>query len=187
MKMNWRKWNNIIHRDLGYFLVGLTIIYAISGFAVNHLEEWDSNLIIKKETVQLENISSEQEVDMAWIGNVLKQVGETRAYKTHYRPAPGYLQIFVEDGSVMVNMDTGEAEVEVRKNRPFFRELNYLHLNHPKRIWTYVADFYAVGLFLLAITGLFVLKGKNGLKGRGKWFTLAGIIVPVIFLLIYFY
>jgi hypothetical protein len=87
----------------------------------------------------------------------------------------------------MVNMNTGQAEIEIRKHRPFFRELNYLHLNHPKRIWTYVADFYAVGLFLLAITGIFVLKGKNGLKGRGKWFTLAGILVPVVFLLIYFY
>lgn len=185
--MNWRKWNNIIHRDLGYFLVGLTIIYAISGFAVNHFHEWDSNLSVNKKTVQLENISPEQTVDMPWIENVLKQAGETGVYKTHFRPAPGYLQIFVEEGTVTVDLNTGQATIETRKNRPFFRELNYLHLNHPKKVWTYVADFYAVGLFLLAITGLFVLKGKNGLKGRGKWFTLAGIIVPIIFLLIYFY
>ncbi len=48
--------------------------------------------------------------------------------------------------------------------------------------------YFLVGLTVIyAISGLFVLKGKNGLKGRGKWFTLAGILVPLIFLLIYLY
>ena len=63
--------------------------------------------------------------------------------------------------------------------------MNFLHLNHPKKIWTYMADLYAITLALLATTGLFVLKGKKGIKGRGAWLTLAGIILPLLFL--YFY
>ena len=27
--MNWRKWNNLIHRDLGYLCFGLTIVYIL--------------------------------------------------------------------------------------------------------------------------------------------------------------
>ena len=37
---------------------------------------------------------------------------------------------------------------------------------------------------LLAITGLFILKGKNGITRRGAWLTALGIVVPIIFLLI---
>lgn len=44
------------------------------------------------------------------------------------------------------------------------------------------ADIYAVVLLILAVTGLFVLKGKKGITGRGAWLTGAGILVPVIFL-----
>ncbi len=38
-----RKWNRVIHRDLGYIAVGLTLIYAISGFVVNHVHDWNPN------------------------------------------------------------------------------------------------------------------------------------------------
>ena len=32
---------------------------------------------------------------------------------------------------------------------------------------------------LLALTGMFMMKGRGGLAGRGKWFVLAGLAVPV--------
>jgi hypothetical protein len=37
----------------------------------------------------------------------------------------------------------------------------------------------------MAITGMFVLKGKNGILKRGAWLTLVGIILPALFLLFY--
>ena len=40
-------------------------------------------------------------------------------------------------------------------------------------------------LLVLAITGLFVLKGKNGITGRGAWLTGIGILIPLVFLLLY--
>jgi hypothetical protein len=42
-----------------------------------------------------------------------------------------------------------------------------MHLNHPKKLWTWMADIYAAVLIILAVTGLFVLKGKKGITGRG--------------------
>jgi hypothetical protein len=42
------------------------------------------------------------------------------------------------------------------------------------------SDVYAAALALLAVTGLFVLKGKQGIKGRGAWLTASGVIVPLI-------
>ena len=39
--MAWRRWNNVFHRDLGYLCVGLTLVYAVSGVAVNHVDAWN--------------------------------------------------------------------------------------------------------------------------------------------------
>jgi uncharacterized membrane protein YhdT len=47
------------------------------------------------------------------------------------------------------------------------------------------ADIHAVVLLILAVMGLFVLKGKKGITGRGAWLTGAGILAPVIFLSLY--
>ena len=38
-------------------------------------------------------------------------------------------------------------------------------------------------LGFLAVSGLFVLKGKNGLSGRGKWLTGIGVAIPLLALL----
>ncbi len=50
---------------------------------------------------------------------------------------------------------------------------------------TWFSDFYAGSLVLISITGLFIIKGKNGIKKRGAVLTIAGSIVPLIFLIIY--
>src|SRR3954447_4776248 len=36
----WRAWLRAIHRDIGYLAIGFTVIYAISGIAQNHIEDW---------------------------------------------------------------------------------------------------------------------------------------------------
>ena len=64
------------------------------------------------------------------------------------------------------------------------RDANYLHLNEPKGAWTWLADAYAILLGTLAVTGLFVLRGRHGLAGRGKWLALAGLVPIVAFLLL---
>ncbi|MCP4146609.1 MAG: hypothetical protein GY757_02565 [bacterium] len=185
--MKWRKWNNIVHRDLGYLFFGLTVIYAISGITANHYKEWNSNFIVEQKTVQLEKISPGAQVDRAMIDGILTRLGETDNYKAHFRATPSKLQIFIHDGTVDVDLNKMSAFMEKKKSRPVLREFNFLHLNHAKKLWTWVADIYAFGLFLLAVTGLFVLKGKKGFSGRGKWFVAAGIILPIAFLFLYFY
>jgi hypothetical protein len=52
--------------------------------------------------------------------------------------------------------------------RFLLRDVNDLRLNRPQGIWTWVADACAAPLLLLAITRLFLLKGREGLAGRCK-------------------
>lgn len=60
--------------------------------------------------------------------------------------------------------------------------MNQLPLNRSKRAWTWIADIDALAL-LLAITGLFVIKGRMGITGRGAWLTAAGFL-PVVYWLV---
>ena len=66
-------------------------------------------------------------------------------------------------------------------------EFNQLHLNTPKRLWTVVADAYAVALVVLALTGMFVLKGRTGITGRGAWLTAIGVLLPGLYWVYYLY
>lgn len=60
-------------------------------------------------------------------------------------------------------------------------ELNQMHLNAGKGVWTAIADVYAVALIMMALTGIFVLRGKTGITGRGAWLVTLGVLVPVVY------
>lgn len=64
--------------------------------------------------------------------------------------------------------------------------MNYLHYN-PVKWWTIFSDIFAGALVLLAFSGILIIKGKKGMKGRGAWLTTLGIIIPIIYLIIYYY
>jgi uncharacterized protein len=182
-----RKWLKILHRDIGYLAAGLTIIYAISGIAVNHVNEWNPNYTIEKSTVQIAPLDQQEYNPELTLNHVLKELEEKSAVKNTFRPDPNTLQIFTEGNTISVDLTDWTVSQEKVKSRTVIRETNFLHLNAPKKVWTYVADLYAVALAFLAISGLFMIKGRNGIKGRGAWLTLAGILIPLIFLFIYYY
>ncbi len=182
-KYKWRKWFRVIHRDFGYFFFGITLIYAISGIAINHLDDWNPNYIITTESIQT---GLNHEADKDKILEMLEEHGERKNYKNHYFPSKNGLKIFLKNGVVYVNLDSGKGLVEQTKRRPLFREMNYLHYN-PIKYWTWFSDLYAGALIALAITGLFLVRGKKGITGRGAWLTILGILIPLVYLLIYFY
>jgi len=186
--MKWRKWNNIIHRDLGYLCVGLTIVYAISGVAVNHVRDrnWNPNFRVQTSSTNIGPIESAGVSTQLLAQDVLRRLGESGAMRSTFKPDPNTIQVFVGDNTITVELSTGNVTQERVSDRRLLRRFNFLHLNNPRRLWTYMADLYAIALAVLAITGMFVIKGKNGIRGRGAWLAGAGIAIPVLFLLIYF-
>jgi hypothetical protein len=184
-RFQWRRWNNVLHRDLGYLCVALTVIYAISGIAVNHIGDWNPNYKIERIERTFQPIPvSDRETMVAQAVERLELPGTP---EDSFRPDPATVQLFYKGWSVEVRALEGTALIERARGRFLLRDFNDLHLNRPKGIWTWVADAYAGLLLLLAVTGMFVLKGKKGLAGRGKWFVLAGLILPVAFLILFRY
>ena len=184
--MNLYKLNRILHRDIGYLFVGMTLIYAISGIALNHRYSWNSNYIIRQETVNLTLPTADSSItaDKNFTLNLLNQIPGELQYKTHLTSGKN-LKVFVDGGSVTVNLADGAAKIETIKKRPLFNQFNFLHYNKPGNLWTWFSDIFCAGLLLLAIGGLFIIKGKNGIKGRAAWMAAIGIAVPLILFLIY--
>ena len=56
--MNWRRLNNVLHRDIGYLAVGLSIVYGVSGVAVNHKADWNPSYRVTKTARQIEPIEA---------------------------------------------------------------------------------------------------------------------------------
>jgi len=183
MRIRWRKWNTVIHRDLGYICFGLTVIYAISGLAVNHIADWNPSYRIERLTTTMQLQEGLSAADL--VPSILQGLDETGKYKNSFQPDPNTLKIFVEGNTLTVNLKTGLIDQEKVTKRPGLFEVNFLHLNHPKKMWTIFADLYAIALLLLAITGLFILPGKKGIKGRGAWLTTLGVLLPIFFVWLY--
>ena len=184
--MKWRRVVRILHRDVGYVAAALTIIFSISGIAVNHIEDWNPNYVVEKTVINIDPIKdSVYTADVARV-HVITQLNITDSIKTHFRTSPFEIDIFLEGKTISANLKTGVVSIETIKKRAVFKKMNFLHLNTPKKLWTWVSDIFAVSLILLAITGLFMIKGKKGFKGRGKWLFVLGMLIPIFFLLIYY-
>ena len=187
MNFNWRKWFRIIHRDFGYLFFGLTVVYSVSGIALNHLDDWNPNYIVVRKDLQIDHPELiRKDIGKAEVKEMLEPTGEAGAYKNHYFPEENQMKIFLKGGSVVIDLETGEGILERVSRRPFFKEMNYLHYN-PDLLWTWISDVFAGALIILAITGLFLVRGAKGITGRGAWMTILGILIPIIFLLIFFY
>jgi hypothetical protein len=92
--MKWRKFNIIIHRDLGYLCFGLTIIYAISGVAVNHIQDWNPTYVLEK-IVSPVNLAGIESADNEGLTrSVLEQLGETGRAEKRLSARCGYPENF---------------------------------------------------------------------------------------------
>ena len=184
-KKNWRGVLRAIHRDLGYACVGLTIVYAISGVAVNHVEHWNPNLDITHERVALGPIEHTAPVADATVQDILSRLSLPGEVKTTFQSSPDTLRIIQEGVTVDLDLNSGRGLIERKSTRPVIYETNVLHLNHPKGAWTWIADLFAISLAFLALSGMLILKGRQGVLQRGLWFTIGGIVLPIVALLIY--
>jgi hypothetical protein len=180
VKKRWRAWLRALHRDLGYLTVGLTIIYAVSGLALNHIGQWDPNFTTVHRELTIQKIPADVADDVA-IARAAKAIGlpdEAVASAARYGDE---IHFDEPGGTVVVYGDSGLVVEDARQSRFFLRLANWLHEVRGKPQWRYIADAYASILLFLAIGGLFMIKGRLGLKWRGSALVLAGAMVPVLY------
>ena len=182
--MKIRKLLRILHRDFGYFIVGMTIVYALSGIYLNHRHNFnpDYKIFITDFKVELPGSSELTANDVRLL---LKSVDDEVVYKKHYINNEGNIKVFIENGEAIFDPETGKGTMQYLQRRPFIFSINMLHRASIGTLWKWVSDFMAVILIFVAVSGLFLLKGKRGFNRWGWWFMVAGIVVPLVFALIF--
>ena len=181
-----RKWSRIIHRDLSFFFSGVIIIYAVSGFVLNHKKDFNSDYSIKTYNFNVEGSYPllQNHFSKDKVITILQPYSEEDNYTKHYFPNDKTMKVFLKGGSsLVVDLSNGNGLYEQVRKRPIISQFNWLHYN-PNKWWTIFSDIFAFSLILITLTGLVMTRGKKGLWGRGGIELIIGIIIPLLFILL---
>jgi hypothetical protein len=170
-------WLRVIHRDVGFLVVGISLIYGISGICLNHMNGKDPAFHTEEGSLQFSPGLTPTELEAVWHSQnnlpPLKRI--LRIDETHSR-------LMLDGGVGVYNSANGHLDYEKHTQRTFIYWIDRLHYNKVKH-WSPVADCFAASLIFLALSGLFIVKGKHGLAGSGKWYLIAGLLAPVIYVI----
>jgi hypothetical protein len=159
----------ITHRYLGYFLAGIMAVYALSGV-----------LLVYRDTDFLKN---EKKYDKV-IGKNLseKELGKELKMKN--------LEVEKTEGTVLkfkqgtYDSATGQAKYS-KKELPFVLDkMTKLHKAQSKDTLSPLNTFFGISLFFFVISSFWMFNPKTKAFKRGMIFTIAGLIVSIILLLI---
>ncbi len=177
-KINFFRLNRNLHRDIGYLSIGFTLIFALSGLALNHRDDWNPNYVMTKKVVKVPQWENEEKL----ISFAKESLSLNGKMKGKFWVSSNELKLFFpEDTTVVYRKDKGTLEYEKITPRFLLRRFNGLHLNELKSWWILASDLYSVFLIYLAISALFMVKGKYGIRGRGGILTAIGLIIPAFF------
>jgi hypothetical protein len=173
----------VIHRDLGYFYVGLIISFAISGMMMNHRNQWHpEKYVIEKSSFQIAPLE-ESQINDSLVREIIKANGINDKFRRQ-SVKKGELRISLERTDIDIDLKTGSAEVTSFINTPVISQLMRLHKN-TSNWWIYYGDIFALSLITIALTGTTLLaKSKNSFRRRGWKLALAGVIFPLLVLLL---
>jgi hypothetical protein len=181
IRKRWRAWLRAVHRDIGYLAVGFTVIYALSGIAMNHIDDWDPNFHATEVTLKIAPIAGELS-DAEATRRIAAAAGATGATDDVYR-AGDEVRLSYRDGTKLTAIgDT--LTVQRRRDRWFFRVADWLHATRGKQAWKFISDVYAALLLYLAISGIFMIKGRLGLRWRGTALIALGLAAPIGYLVV---
>ncbi len=182
--MKVRKLLRILHRDFGYFITAMTLVYAISGIYLNHRHDFNPDY-----KIFFTDFTIDKPQDGNWSAKYIEKnieaLNDDIVFKKHYTNDQGLIKVFIENGEVVINPSSGEGTMQYLQKRPFIFGMNRLHRSTLGTLWKWVSDIMASVLIFVALSGLFLLKGKRGLLRWGWWLVIAGIVVPLFFVIVY--
>lgn len=192
LSQTFRKW----HRDLGYLVIGITIVYSLSGIMLSfrdlHIFEKEYMLTSKIEK-NLKNpedsfvnsfIKNEEKSNLPShvvkksVIDSLKQIENTDTYIKYQVSRKKDLK------TITYYKNSGEVIYSISAYPTFIKPFIDAHKSSSKDKWLYLSLAYSVILFFLAISAIFMVKGKNGFRQRGVYLTLLGVVLIAFFLYI---
>lgn len=169
------------HRDIAYFFLGLIIAFSISGIFLNHRQSWHPRRYTWQTTeFQWPGPILKDSINDAFIARLTadeKIEDQVRRFQVNDE----LLKISYVSNDVEVDLVTGQGKIVTYRIVPLLGQMTQLHQDTSKW-WIYYSDIFGVAMLVIAITGMFIERGKNSYQSRGWWLTLLGMIFPLIFL-----
>lgn len=168
------------HRDLAYFFLGLIIAFSVSGIFLNHRQAWHP----RRYTFETKEITirpvSKASVNEKFIEAFTTSQQIEDAFR-RFQTNDNTLRISYAMHDVDIDLITGQGKIVRYKTTPILGQMTKLHVDTSKW-WIYYSDIFGIAMVTIAITGMFIEKGRNSFRKRGWWLALLGLIFPLIFL-----
>jgi uncharacterized protein len=177
MKLNKRN----IHRDLGYFYIGLIISFALSGILMNHRDQFHAEKF-NVETKEIEvKLPGKEEITEAYAKDFIKQFQIEDTYRKHKVKGDNF-RISYKNTDVEIDVNTGKGEITTYRKTPIISQMMKLHKS-TSNWWIYYGDVFGLSLITIALTGAIMIPaGKFSFKNRGWKLAVAGVIIPLLVL-----
>ena len=156
-----------LHRDIGFIVVGLTVIYVLSGILLIYR---DSDFLKFEKVVEKTVSINLNEKDL---GNAL-----------HIRN----IEVIENKGDSIVFSNgvycksTGAVQYTEKTHPEFLNKMNSFHKSSNKDIKHWFSIIYAILLFFLAISSFWMFKSGTKKFYRGVILTALGLLIAMVFL-----
>lgn len=173
-----------LHRDLGYFYVGLIISFAFSGILMNHRSSWHpEKYTLETKKIEVELPKKRGELEEPELKKLISLLQIDDKFKRQIL-RKGELRLAFDNTEVAIDIKTGEGEIIKFVKTPLISQMMGLHKS-TSNWWIYYSDIFGISLIIIAVTGtLLVTHGKNTFKKRGWKLALAGLLFPLLFLIL---
>ena len=170
-----------LHRDLGYFFLGLIITFAFSGILMNHRDNFHAEkYTIETKAIEVK-LADEKDISEAQAIAIGEELGIKDKFRRH-RIKKDELSISYEKTDVEIDLKSGKGEITFFIKTPIVSQMMFIHKN-TSNWWIYFSDIFGISLIIIAITGTLMVKhGKHTFKRRGWKLAVAGLLFPLIFL-----
>lgn len=173
-----------LHRDLGYFYIGLIVSFAFSGLMMNHREAWHPEKYTSETKAIEVQLPEESEINEDFAKDLGEKLGIDDKFRRQ-RIKKNQFTISFEKHDVEIDMKTGKGEIVSFFKTPIISQSMSLHKN-TSNFWIYYSDIFAISLIIIALTGTIMIKaGKFSFKERGWKLAVAGVIFPLLFLFLF--
>lgn len=167
-KRSLQQWMRLLHRDIGFFVVGITIVFSVSGIVLIY-RDTDTFKVEKQYTEQLSSYLDET--------GLKEEIGIKRV---QVKSETDELIVF---RSGTYNKNTGIARYTLKEYPYLLDKINFMHKAISSEVLHWFATIYGILLLFLAISSFWMYKPGTRLFKRGVFIGAIGFVFAVLLFL----
>jgi uncharacterized protein len=169
------------HRRIGLLVIGMSLVFAVSGISLNHQALWDPYYIESERYEVAEDLTTSMGEDE--LNSYLKKrYGIEEDITSSLWDSSHTVTISYPTGiSFAVDLKEKRILEKITRKRPIIYDTIQLHLNGLKGSWAYISDTFAIGLIFLSISGVYLALGR--LSRMDLAILTTGLLLPILFFL----